>query len=56
VHRILTTTTYAGTHHFNRCQARTGAAKTPDQWISIPVPAIIPQAEFEQVQAQLSSP
>ncbi len=55
VHRILTASTYAGTHHFNRREARTGHAKGRDQWIAVAVPAIIAVEEFEQVQAGLAS-
>jgi hypothetical protein len=38
VHRILTSTTYIGVHHFNRRDSRSGQAKAPDQWITVSVP------------------
>ena len=55
VHRILTATTYAGVHHFNRREARTGREKAPEEWIAIKVPQIIPPDEFELVQTSLQS-
>ena len=53
VHRILTSPTYAGVHHFDRREARTGKAKAPEQWIATAVPALISVEAFEQVQASL---
>jgi DNA invertase Pin-like site-specific DNA recombinase len=53
VHRILTSTTYAGTLHFNRREARSGREKPPEQWLMISVPSIVTQEEFDQVQAHL---
>ena len=53
VHRILTSTTYSGVHHFNRREARTGRAKEPDQWISVEVPALVTNENFQRVQASL---
>jgi len=55
VHRILTSTTYMGLHHFNRRDSRSGQAKAPDQWITVPVPPIIAPDEFDQVQEILRS-
>lgn len=55
VHRILTATTYTGTHHFNRREARSGRGKAPEQWITLSVPPIIAQEDFDQVQASLSA-
>ena len=55
VHRVLTSSTYAGTHHFNRREARTGRGKAADEWITVMVPAIIPLEVFERAQASLSS-
>jgi DNA invertase Pin-like site-specific DNA recombinase len=52
-HRILTATTYAGTHYFNRREARSGRGKAPEQWIAVTVPPIVTQDEFDQVQASL---
>jgi hypothetical protein len=55
VHRILTSSTYAGVHHFNRREARSGRSKGPEQWISVAVPPIITPEDFEQVQTSLRS-
>ena len=55
VHRILTATTYAGIHHFNRRDARTGRCKAADAWIAVLVPQIVPSEDFELVQASLRS-
>ena len=55
VHRILTNPTYAGTHYFNTSCARTGEAKDRSEWISVNVPAIISQDEFDLVQASLAA-
>jgi site-specific DNA recombinase len=55
VHRILTASTYAGTHYFDRREARTGRGKVAEQWIAVSVPAIVRQDEFDQVQASLRS-
>jgi len=55
VHRILTSTTYIGLHHFNRRDSRSGQAKAPDQWITVQVPPIIGPDEFDQVQEILRS-
>jgi DNA invertase Pin-like site-specific DNA recombinase len=53
VHRILTTSTYAGTHYFDRREARTGRAKAAAQWVVVAVPPLVSIEEFEQVQASL---
>ena len=37
VHSILTATTYADAHNFNRREARTSREKATAQWISVPV-------------------
>lgn len=55
VHRILTATTYMGTHHFNRREARSGRSKAPEQWIPVSVPPIITPEDFEQVRASLQA-
>lgn len=55
VHRILTASTYIGTHHFNCRESRTGRGKPRDQWITLKVPEIMSPADFEQVQASLRS-
>ncbi len=55
VHRILTASTYAGVHQFNRREARSGRTKGAEQWIAIAVPPIVPGEQFELVQASLAS-
>ena len=55
VHRLLTATTYAGVHHFNRREARSGRPKGAEQWIAMPVPPIIAREQFRQVQAVLAA-
>jgi DNA invertase Pin-like site-specific DNA recombinase len=55
VYRILTATTYMGTHYFNQRDSRSGQGKASDEWIPISVPAIVTAEEFEQVQASLKS-
>jgi hypothetical protein len=55
VYRVLTSPTYVGTHHFNRRDSRTRAAKDRDQWVTSTVPAIIAQDVFDQVQASLAA-
>ncbi len=55
VHRILTATTYAGVHHFNRREARSGRRKAAEQWIAVAVPSIVAADAFEQVQSYLRS-
>ena len=55
VHRILTATTYTGTHYFNRRDSRSGRGKPPEQWVALAVPQIITPDEFERVQTSLRS-
>ena len=55
IHRILTATTYAGVHHFNRRESRTGRSKETGEWIALTVPHIIATEDFEAVQASLHS-
>ncbi len=55
VHRILTATTYAGRHVFNRVEARSGKAKPRDEWIEVAVPAIVSAEDFERVQESLAA-
>ena len=55
IHRILTATTYAGIHHFNRREARLGRSKESSEWIALTVPSIIATEDFEAVQASLHS-
>ncbi len=53
VHRTLTAETYAGTHHYNRHDSRTGKKRPRDEWVAIAVPKIIPAKDFKRVQARL---
>ncbi len=55
VHRMLSSRTYIGQHVFNQRCAKTGEAKPKDQWVQSAVPAIISEADFEQVQQSLSA-
>lgn len=55
VHRILTCSTYAGRHLFNRMDSRTRARKPETEWITLTVPAIIEESIFDAVQARLKS-
>ena len=48
VHRILSTTTYAGWHVFNQKDSKTQRAKDEAEWIKIPVPAIVEQELFDK--------
>lgn len=47
IHKILSRTTYIGSHIFNRCDSKTFSLKDKVEWISVPVPAIIEQAIFD---------
>ena len=55
VHRLLTRETYVGRHWFNQSEAKTGVEKPREEWIPLPVPAIIDEGTFQQAQASLSS-
>ena len=55
VYRILTSPTYAGTHFFNRREAKTGELKSRQEWISVDVPPLISSEDFERVQASLAA-
>ena len=55
IHRMLSSRTYIGQHVFNQRCAKTGEAKPKDQWVQSAVPAIIAEAEFDQVQQSLSA-
>ena len=54
VHRILSSETYAGTLYFNQRHARTGDLKPREEWIAVPVPAIIERSDFDRLQAALA--
>jgi F0F1-type ATP synthase membrane subunit b/b' len=45
---VLSATTYAGFHTFNRKDSKTQTVKKADEWIKIPVPAIIDQDIFDK--------
>jgi len=47
-HDILTATTYVGWHTFNRVDSKTFVKKNEEEWIRIPVPAIIDQELFDK--------
>ena len=55
VYDILTSTTYTGTHYFNRTDTRERRPRPPSQWISLNVPALIEEPTFNAVQALLHS-
>ncbi len=55
VHRILTSHTYAGLHHFNRRSSKSGRLKDAADWIAVPVPPLIDEADFDLVQASLAA-
>lgn len=55
VHVILTCETYAGTHHFNRRDSRTGKPRPPSEWVAITVPPIVEETAFNCAQALLKS-
>lgn len=53
VHDVLRRETYAGTHYYNRMDSRTRKIRPKEEWIAIPVPPIISETEFKQVQERL---
>lgn len=55
VHRILTSRTYTGLHHFNRRSSKTGRVKDAAEWIAVQVPKLIEEVDFDLVQASLAS-
>ncbi len=55
VHRMLSSRTYIGQHFFNQRCAKTGTAKPKEEWVPSAVPAIVEEAEFDQVQDSLSA-
>ena len=55
VHRILTASTYSGVFQFNRREARTGRIKTSDHWVSLDIPKIISEDDFNLVKDHLQS-
>jgi site-specific DNA recombinase len=54
VHKMLTRTSYAGKHYYNRHDSRTRKAREKAEWVAIEVPAIVSPADFKTVQARLA--
>jgi DNA invertase Pin-like site-specific DNA recombinase len=54
VHEILSSSTYAGEHWFNRRDSRTNKLNDKANWIATPVPAIVPRSRFDRVQQRLT--
>jgi site-specific DNA recombinase len=48
IQQILSSTTYAGWHIFNKLDSKTRQIKAESEWVKIPVPVIIGQDLFEQ--------
>ncbi len=48
IHLVLSSTTYAGVHTFNRTDSKTFKRKDEAEWIKIAVPAIIDQETFDK--------
>ena len=55
IHHVLTNATYKGELIFNKACWKTGVLKPEDQWVRIPVDAIIDAALFDIVQQKLHS-
>jgi site-specific DNA recombinase len=53
VHRILTTTSVMGLHHYNRKSSKTNTPHAPETWIPMTVPTIVEPDEYEAVQKHL---
>lgn len=51
IFKILSSPTYAGTHLFNRTDSKTQRVKNEEEWIKIPVPAIVEQDLFDKATA-----
>ena len=54
VHRILTRRTYMGEHEFNK-RSKTKELKPADEVVTVPVPSIIDQMQFDVVQKLLKA-
>jgi DNA invertase Pin-like site-specific DNA recombinase len=48
IQQILSSTTYAGWHIFNKVDSKSRKTKDKAEWVKIPVPAIIEQGLFDQ--------
>ena len=55
VYAVLTRTAYAGTYYFNTHDSRTRRARPKSEWVAVSVPQIIPEKNFNAVQARLRS-
>lgn len=55
IQQLLRRTDYIGEHFFNKKDSRTGNLKPRDEWIAVPVPRILDDHTFHQVQAQLDA-
>jgi site-specific DNA recombinase len=55
VYEILTRETYLGRHYYNVQDSRTRKIRPRDEWIAVPVPAIITEKDFQAVQKLLKS-
>ncbi|MGI4878215.1 MAG: recombinase family protein [Janthinobacterium lividum] len=52
---ILKRRTYVGTYFYNTKDSRTNLARDPSEWIAVPVPSLVSQADFDAVQARLAT-
>ncbi len=48
IYNILSSSTYAGTHIFNKENSKTRKIKDKSEWVSVAVPAIIDQEQFDK--------
>ena len=48
IHQILSSTTYVGSHVFNKLDSKTRQIKADSEWVKISVPAIIDQDLFDK--------
>jgi site-specific DNA recombinase len=55
IYDILTSTTYSGTHYFNKTDTRKKTQRPPSEWIAVSVPKIIDEKAFNTAQALLQS-
>jgi site-specific DNA recombinase len=53
VHAALTRSAYSGVYYFNMHDSRARRLRPKTEWIAVQVPQIIPEAEFNSVQAGL---
>ena len=50
IHKVLTNSAYVGTHFFNRTDSRTQKPKPREEWIELPVPRLVEDAEYAAAQ------